>query len=596
MAGDKVRRMSARARWAVPAGAAAAVGIVIGATAVASASEPSLPGQSVAQLLADVQQGTSRPLGPLTATVQETANLGLPALPQISCISGQSGRLGALGPLAGTTSVSVWYLDQQHIRVAEAVQMGESDLRLDGKQLWLWDSKTQTATHVLLPQQVGNARPPLKTPGASASFKAGASSESPLAAARQALAAVGPSTTVRLGPDVSVAGRAAYQISIAPKASGSLVSQILIAIDASRHIPLQVQVFARGSSSPAFQIGFTALTFGRPAVSNFAFTPPPGAKVKNVTVPANGPAGFGNLGPRGLGLGGLGLGGLGLGGLPGSPAISVGPPCSVQLSQTCSYARPLSPRAAALRMAAAKQMRAQFAAHLPKNLTSAQRAAAIRVFDAQIAARQQGKGIGWIGIAGPAALPKAALQQLRAQFLAHLPKNLTAAQRARAIAAFDRKLAAAMTANPGNGGGFFAAPNAAGSPTVLGKDWTSVIVTPASPAVAAAVQQMLSGKLGPTSSGVPQSGAFGSSQQAAPGSVSSSVMIAQAPGNGPPTGPYVAVAQALLKATTPVHGAWGSGRLLRTALLSVLITSKGQILAGAVTPSVLYADAAALSR
>jgi hypothetical protein len=42
-----------------------------------------------------------------------------------------------------------------------------------------------------------------------------------------------------------------------------------------------------------------------------------------------------------------------------------------------------------------------------------------------------------------------------------------------------------------------------------------------------------------------------------------------------------------------VHGSWGSGRLLQTKLLSVLITSKGQILAGAVTPSALYADVAA---
>jgi len=41
-----------------------------------------------------------------------------------------------------------------------------------------------------------------------------------------------------------------------------------------------------------------------------------------------------------------------------------------------------------------------------------------------------------------------------------------------------------------------------------------------------------------------------------------------------------------------VHGSWGSGRLLQTTLLNVLITSKGQILTGAVSPSVLYADVA----
>jgi hypothetical protein len=48
---------------------------------------------------------------------------------------------------------------------------------------------------------------------------------------------------------------------------------------------------------------------------------------------------------------------------------------------------------------------------------------------------------------------------------------------------------------------------------------------------------------------------------------------------------------ALLAAATPVHGAWGSGRLLRTSLVSVLITDSGSAYIGAVQPSVLY-DAA----
>jgi hypothetical protein len=43
-----------------------------------------------------------------------------------------------------------------------------------------------------------------------------------------------------------------------------------------------------------------------------------------------------------------------------------------------------------------------------------------------------------------------------------------------------------------------------------------------------------------------------------------------------------------------VHGAWGSGRLLRTSLVSVLMLADGRVLIGAVQPSVLYADAAQL--
>ncbi|MBV9095145.1 MAG: DUF2092 domain-containing protein, partial [Streptosporangiaceae bacterium] len=51
------------------------------------------------------------------------------------------------------------------------------------------------------------------------------------------------------------------------------------------------------------------------------------------------------------------------------------------------------------------------------------------------------------------------------------------------------------------------------------------------------------------------------------------------------------VLRLLLGSASPVHGAWGSGRLLRTALVSVLMTDTGRTFAGAVQPSVLYAAA-----
>ena len=51
--------------------------------------------------------------------------------------------------------------------------------------------------------------------------------------------------------------------------------------------------------------------------------------------------------------------------------------------------------------------------------------------------------------------------------------------------------------------------------------------------------------------------------------------------------------RALLSSATPVHGAWGTGRLLRTSLVTVLMTDQGSTFVGAVEPSVLYAAAAA---
>ncbi len=301
-----VRRLGVQARWAVPAGAVATAGIVIAASAVASASVPSLPHRTAAQLLAGAGQAKVTSLGPLTATVQQTVDLGLPQLPQV----GQSGGTSSL--TAGTQSITIWYRDSRHIRIAEPVQDGESDLRLNGRTLWLWSSKSQTATRLALPAHVTGLPGPAglgvaPRGSSSASSSAGPSSlpDTPMAAANQVLKAIGPSTVVSVQSNVYVAGRPAYQLALAPRSAHSLVGRVLIAIDASRQIPLRVQVFGRGSAGLAYSIGFTSLTFGPPAASNFRFTPPPGATVKTQTVPSNvksllGPAG---LGPAGIGLG-----------------------------------------------------------------------------------------------------------------------------------------------------------------------------------------------------------------------------------------------------------------------------------------------------
>ena len=44
----------------------------------------------------------------------------------------------------------------------------------------------------------------------------------------------------------------------------------------------------------------------------------------------------------------------------------------------------------------------------------------------------------------------------------------------------------------------------------------------------------------------------------------------------------------MLGSAKPVHGSWGSGTLVTTSLVSMLMTN-GQVYIGAVEPSVLYA-------
>jgi hypothetical protein len=79
-------------------------------------------------------------------------------------------------------------------------------------------------------------------------------------------------------------------------------------------------------------------------------------------------------------------------------------------------------------------------------------------------------------------------------------------------------------------------------------------------------------------------GLFGSSSQSTAGGQSSSGQV----GMGALSGNSQEILHALMLAAKPVHGSWGSGTLLTTSLMSMLITN-GDIYIGAVEPSVLYA-------
>ena len=50
--------------------------------------------------------------------------------------------------------------------------------------------------------------------------------------------------------------------------------------------------------------------------------------------------------------------------------------------------------------------------------------------------------------------------------------------------------------------------------------------------------------------------------------------------------------QSIVGSLPTVTGDWGSGHLLQSALVSVLITDDGRVLAGAVAPEQLYTAAA----
>jgi len=372
-------KLSRRARWAIPAGALVVTGgVLAGSLITAAQAAPGLPDRTAAQLLAEVADSTTPPL---TGTVVETASFGLPALPA----TGNPASLASL--LTGSHTVRVWYASPQHFRLAVPQSLSESDVIRDGRTAWLWQSTLNKVTKYTLPAHAPDRATVPKQP------------LTPQQAAQQVLAAVGPTTTVRVASNVTVAGQAAYALVLAPKDARSLVGQVQIDVDGSNGVPLRLQVFARGASSPAFQVGYTDIHFVSPAPADLTFTPPPGAAVSQVNLSR---------------------------GAPGAPGAAGG---------AKGHARP--------------------------------------------------------------------------------------------------------------------------DVTTTGSGWLTVLELPSSTLT-------------------PEPSAQGSGS-----------------GGGSSPGDSAAVLRALLASATPVHGAWGSGRLIQTSLVSVLMTDQGTTFAGAVQPSVLYAAAAA---
>jgi outer membrane lipoprotein-sorting protein len=278
---------SRRARWAVPVVAAVALaGVGPLATALTASAQGSLPPRTAAQLLVDVQHAR---LTALSGTVVETSDLGLPSLPSVGGHGGSSASFSSL--VSGSHTMRVWYAGPDQVRVALLGQLGESDLVRNAGDVWAWSSDTNTATHWTAPTSDGAQRMtgPM-TPG-----DASGTPVTPQQAAEAALAAIDPTTRVTTDPTAVVAGRSAYELVLTPRDSRSTVGSVRIAIDGSTHLPTRVQVYARGAASPAFEIGFTSFSTSTPPASTFAFTPPPGATVKqgSSTAPSGTPGSHG---------------------------------------------------------------------------------------------------------------------------------------------------------------------------------------------------------------------------------------------------------------------------------------------------------------
>lgn len=242
--------------------------VVAGAVAapmIANAASDPIAGKSptAAAVIASIAQSSD---AQYSGKLVQTSDLGLPELPTGAGGSSLEGNASdALGLLTSSHTARVYVDGTDKQRVQLTQQLAEQDLVRNGSDVWTWDSKERTATHVILPKDA-------TTP------KSGTATPSDIA--KQAIDSITPSTTVSKPKDVRVAGHDAWQITLTPKSSGTLVGSVRLAIDQQTGLPLRATIEAKGQSDPAVQVGFTSLQYGAPAARLFDFTPPSNAEVE----------------------------------------------------------------------------------------------------------------------------------------------------------------------------------------------------------------------------------------------------------------------------------------------------------------------------
>lgn len=279
-----VRLPSGRVRWAAPAVVAAVVtAAAITFHSSGASAQPKLPPRTAAELVKSVER--AHPSG-LSGTVVSMFDLGLPSLPAMQGVG--PGGLTPRALLSGTQTFRVWYAGPARQRLAWIAPLAEQDFVHNGRDLWTFTSTSNTATHATIPArsvtEQGRERRDGREGRDGDSGQGPTDGPPPLVAAEQALAAIRPSTRVSVDENIVVAGRPAYQLQLQPRDSRSLIGSVRIAVDAATSVPLRVQVMPAGSTKPAFQIGFTHVSFTTPDTSVFDFRPPPGASVQQRTL------------------------------------------------------------------------------------------------------------------------------------------------------------------------------------------------------------------------------------------------------------------------------------------------------------------------
>lgn len=265
-------RIARTRTFALAVVAALALALVAGLSVGRAESPPNLPPISADRLIASSLRALADRT-PVSGTLTTHVDLGLPQLPDTL-----GGQTGPASVLLSDQTFKEWR-SPDGVRVAQILPFAERVIVANRTDVWVWDSEKWTAWHVVVPRGAmpgaaqGSTPPQVPSLGDLEGL------------VQKVLQAATPYASVSVDGTTWVAGRPAYVVAMTPTSKDTLVGRTEVAIDAETRVPLQLQVFPRGSLDPAIRAGFTSVDFGPIDPAMFTFTPPSGATVKQVQLP-----------------------------------------------------------------------------------------------------------------------------------------------------------------------------------------------------------------------------------------------------------------------------------------------------------------------
>jgi outer membrane lipoprotein-sorting protein len=199
-------------------------------------------------------------------------DLGLPDIP-----TSMGGGPSGVESVIGDQRFKVWS-SPDGLRVSQLLPFAERVFVGSPTDVWTWNSDQDLAVHTSVDASRRGA----------ISRNLTSALGDPAQLASELLRATSGVADVSVSAPQDVAGRATYTLRLTPTSSpgsaATKIGRVDVSIDAETRLPLRVQVFARGSASPAIEAGFSSVDFGPIDPSMFTFTPPPGATVKQAAL------------------------------------------------------------------------------------------------------------------------------------------------------------------------------------------------------------------------------------------------------------------------------------------------------------------------